>query len=135
MIASSSGSISLPASARRRSAPAGVRGQDAGRFTGAPHRDRLHPGDAACNESVDAFLIGQQYLGTAVAQAIGEFIGLPPGVHGHRDGTDRGDRAERQDPLRVVAHRDRHAVAPAHTMVMDQQMPDPERTRAGPGQS
>ena len=48
--------------------------------------------------------------------------GGPPGVHRHRDRADREDGGEGDDPLRVVAHGDAHAVPGLDAVVVHQRV-------------
>ena len=54
--------------------------------------------------------VGDQDGGPAVLEGVVELVGRPPGVQRDGDGPDRRDGRERDHPLRVVPHADRHAV-------------------------
>ena len=68
----------------------------------------------------EALAVGDQHLRTGVGEAVGELGTGPPRVERHDHGADACRRPERQHPLGVVAHGDRHPVAGAHTDVVRQ---------------
>jgi hypothetical protein len=80
-------------------------------------------GDARLRD-LEALEVRDQQPRAAVVETVGELVGLPPGVHADRDAADREDRREGRDPLRIVPHRDRDAVAGADRVAMDQGVGD-----------
>ena len=62
---------------------------------------------------LEALVVGDQHLGPGVGEAVLHLRRRPPGVHPDDGGADRRDRPVADDPLRVVAHGQRHPVAGA----------------------
>ena len=101
-----------------------------------PHRQHLQARrGGALGPAVQPFGIGQQDLGATVGQRVGHFLGRPVRVHRHRHRPDRGDGCEGEDPLGVVAHRDRHPVAMLHTAAVHQHLADARRRGPGLGEA
>ena len=68
-----------------------------------PRQDRDRP--------LEALVVGDQHLRSGVGEAVLHLGTRPPGVHADHRGTERHDGPVGDDPLRVVAHRDRDPVA------------------------
>ncbi len=77
---------------------------------------RTHP--------VQSVGVGDHDLRAGVVEREHHLVGLPPGVHRDGDRTHRGDRGEGSDPLRVVAHGDRHPVAVGDAEVVHEGVAD-----------
>ena len=74
---------------------------------------------------VQAVSVGDHDLRVGVAEGEHHLVGLPPRVHGYGDRPDRRDRSEGGDPLGIVAHGDRDAVALRDPEIVDESVPDP----------
>ena len=64
---------------------------------------------------LQALLIDDHPFRARVGEAVRHLLLGPPGVHRHRDPTRCGHGHEGDNPLRVVAHGDRNALALADT--------------------
>jgi hypothetical protein len=68
-------------------------------------------------DAVVALLIDHEQPRAGIREPVDHLLGGPPGVHGHGDRAHGGHRHEGDDPFRMVAHGDRHAIARAHAEV------------------
>ena len=67
-----------------------------------------------------AFDVSHQHLSATVLEAVGHLLRCPPSIHADCDSADGSHRGERKNPLGVVPHGDRNAVAGLHGEVGDQ---------------
>ena len=75
------------------------------------------------------FGVGEQQLRRGELEAVADFVLGPPPVHRNGDGTERGDRPERLDPLGRVGSEDGDAVAVADAVPLGEARR--ERCRGG----
>ena len=87
-------------------------------------RDSRVAGDA-----FGPFGVGEQQLWRGEFEAVSDLVLGPPPVHGNGDGTERGDRPERLDPLGRVGGEDGDAVAVTDVVPLGE--PRCERCRGG----
>ena len=98
----------------------------------APGGDRLHRHRVrAGGQPLQPLAVREQHRGPAVDQPVLHLLGLPQRVEADGDRADRRHGHEAHDPLGVVAHRDRDAVALADPVAVDQQPPDAAGRRVG----
>ena len=64
----------------------------------------------ASGQTIESLLVGDEHLGAAVLEPVFHLLGGPERIHRHRHRTERRHCHEREDPLRIVAHRDRHPI-------------------------
>ncbi len=95
-----------------------------GVFADGHHRggDRARIGGS---QPVEPVGVGDDDLRAGVVEGEHDLSGLPPRVHRNRHRSDGGDRGERGDPFRVVAHRDRDAIAVGDAELVDEGVTDP----------
>ena len=82
------------------------------------HCHHSHIGKVSGNlgEHRQSLIVRDQYLGFGVIERIGHLVSNPPRVHAHNDAAHRNHTPVGENPLRVVAQRDGHAVSRAYAL-------------------